>query len=189
LDAREALIKHNLRLVVFIANKYRNSDIPFMDLVQEGNLGLIKAADRFDWSKGFRFSTYATWWIKSAILKCLEGSSRSIKWKNTVSLYAPVGEDEESVLGDFEEDFETSRPEDAAVSSVLAKQLYDVMDSLSPYEKKVVKMRYGFDDSDCKTLEQIGRELKITREGVRMLENKALDRLRDMIGVDDYNAA
>lgn len=231
-EARSILARSNLRLVVSIAKKYvnRSPDLTLLDLIQEGNLGLFKAVDKFDYSKGFKFSTYATWWIRQAITRALADQSRTIripvhmvetiaKYKqkvrelsqhlgrdplpeeiaaemgievekiytiqkinqDTVSLESPVGEDddERSTLGSFIADDTIAAPDQDASRRILSEQMMGILDELSPKERKILEMRNGLtDDGVCYTLEEVGREFGVTRERIRQIEAKALERIR-----------
>lgn len=231
-EARNILARSNLRLVVSIAKKYvnRSPDLTLLDLIQEGNLGLFKAVDKFDWSKGFKFSTYATWWIRQAITRALADQSRTIripvhmvetiaKYKQkmrelsqhlgreplpeelatemgievdkiytiqkidqqTVSLESPVGSDDEdkSTLGSFIADDSIESPEQSASHRILSEQMMAVLDELSPKERKILELRHGLtDEGICFTLEEVGREFGVTRERIRQIEAKALEKIR-----------
>ena len=230
-EARNILARSNLRLVVSIAKKYvnRSPDLTLLDLIQEGNLGLFKAVDKFDWSKGFKFSTYATWWIRQAITRALADQSRTIripvhmvetiaKYKQkmrelsqylgreplpeelatemgievdkiytiqkidqqTVSLESPVGDDEDkSTLGSFIADDTIEAPEQSASHRILSEQMTAVLDELSPKERKILELRHGLtDEGICYTLEEVGREFGVTRERIRQIEAKALEKIR-----------
>jgi RNA polymerase primary sigma factor len=180
--AREQIIKANTRLVVSIAKRYMGRGVAFLDLIQEGNLGLMKAVEKYDVHKGFRFSTYATWWIRQTITRAIADPARiqyilQVSWL-PLSLESPVGDDEDSDLGMFIEDELTPTPVQSACQSMLKDKIEEVLGTLTPREARILSMRFGLETGTPYTLEEVGEKFGLTRERIRQIEGKALRRLR-----------
>jgi RNA polymerase primary sigma factor len=184
--AREHLITANSRLVISVAKKYMGRGVPFLDLIQEGNIGLIRAAKKFDYRRGHKFSTYATWWIRQAVTRAIADQGRTIRVpvhmvqvaRRPLSLETPTDDEEDSVLGDFIQDEEVPAPDETATYNLLREHLDTVLNSLPPREVRILQLRYGLLDGQAYTLEEVGRKMGVTRERVRQIEAQALSRLR-----------
>src|SRR5918997_2364723 len=181
--ARAHLIRANLRLVVSVAKKYVGRGLSFLDLIQEGNIGLMKATDKFDYKRGFKFSTYATWWIRQAITRAMDVTDDKVRQvldvsRHPISLEAPVGQDGDAFLGDFIEDESMPHPLELASHELLKSQICDALSKLTERERKIIVLRFGLEDGRFRTLEEVGREFGITRERIRQIEAKALRKLR-----------
>jgi RNA polymerase primary sigma factor len=226
-EAKSEMVKANLRLVISIARRYINRGLEFLDLIQEGNIGLMKAVDKFEYQRGYKFGTYATWWIRQAITRAIADQARTIRLpvhmidiigklnrtsrtlvqqmgreptleeiaeqmgisleqvqkilkitKKPISLETPIGEEEDSRLEDFIEDKEMISPQDAAISSNMAKQIQKVLSTLNKREEKILRMRFGIGEKHDHTLEEVGQDFKLTRERIRQIEEKAIRKLK-----------